>query len=191
MRLFAALEIPSTVRENLAALLESLRAVSPNSLGASAESSRDSQIHGRSAGDKTSSHLQCARRRALRSTRYARFSRTRLLPQRKTSSRFLGRHRCFAEFENPGGRSRARDGKTWHPARTAAFFAAPDARAVRASGAAGKTPLRDPGKRGARVWIVPHQPIPSDRKQAETVRRGVHYARKFPVRGGGGLTEHA
>ena len=29
MRLFAALEIPSTVRENLAALLESLRAVSP------------------------------------------------------------------------------------------------------------------------------------------------------------------
>jgi 2'-5' RNA ligase len=58
-------------------------------------------------------------------------------------------------------------------------------------GSARRTSLRDPGKRCARFWIGPHQSISSDRKQAKSVWRGVHYARKFSVRGGGGLASHA
>src|SRR5258708_1671029 len=69
--------------------------------------------------------------------------------ERETSSRFLGGYWGFAESENPGGGNRTDHGKTWHSAGKAAFLAASDAGAVRASPAAGTTSRRDPGTRGA------------------------------------------
>src|SRR6267154_4548517 len=81
-------------------------------------------------------------------------------------------------------------GKGWHSAGTAAFLAASDAGAVRASPACGTTSRGDSGTRSERIWPIANQPIPSDRKQAKILRRGVHYGRKFSVRGGGGLSAH-
>src|SRR5216684_4454630 len=107
MRLFVALEIPSAVRENLAELLKSLRSMSPQTRWVRPE---NLHVTLKFIGEVPETRL-AAIRSALAGARSDQpvaldFRGLAFFPQRKTSSRFLGGHRGFAESENTGGRYR-------------------------------------------------------------------------------------